>query len=363
MKKSSYWIRHGLMSKTGSVLVFSAVGIVMLVSFSALVVDLGFAFVARNELHNIADGAALAGTRQLGVIYEALPYSEQQTYVMSGADRTAIITAVKAVGSANQAGSASITINSADVRIGQWNMATKILTETATHPDAVQVRSRRDSTANGIANGPITTFLAGIMGFTEMNISAQATAALTPIGITEPGELDLPVGISEEWFKANTCNNNIQFYPTNSAIGCAGWSTFEVGPANANRLRNIIQGLDDGTFVTPGVKAGDTFEFIGGNVASALPDLKQLFLDKGAVNPNTGVFEWKTFVAVYRSTDCSNPSGTIEIIGFATVIITNVLAPPDGQLIQGTVQCQLLEVGRGGGGEFGTVGTLPGLVQ
>jgi len=360
MTKNTYWTRHGLMSKTGSVLVFSAVGIVMLVSFSALVVDLGFAFVARNELHNIADGAALAGTRQLGVIYEALPYSQQQTYVMSGADRTAIINAINAVGSANRAGdSASITINNADVRIGQWNMATKSLTVTPTHPDAVQVTSRRD----GTANGPITTFLAGVMGFTNMNISAQATAALTPISSTEPGELDLPVGISEEWFRANNCNNNIQFYPTNSAIGCAGWNTFEVGPANANRLRNILQGLNAGTFQTPGVQAGDTFEFIGGNVASALPDLRQLFLNRGAVNPNTGVFEWKTFVAVYRSTDCSNPSGTIEIIGFATVIITNVLAPPAGQLIQGTVQCQLLEVGRGGGGAFGTVGSLPGLVQ
>jgi len=360
MRKSSYWIRHGLMSKTGSVLVFSAVGIVMLVSFSALVVDLGFAFVARNELHNIADGAALAGTRQLGVIYEALPPGAQQTYVMSGTDQAAIITAINAVGSANRAGdSASISISSADISIGQWNMATKSLAVTAAHPDAVRVTSRRD----GTANGPITTFLAGIMGFTDMNISAQATAALTPISNTEPGELDLPVGISEAWFNANSCNNNIQFYPTNSAVGCAGWSTFQVGPANSNSLRNIIQGLTAGTYQTPGVTAGQTFEFIGGNVASALPDLRQLFLNKGAVNPNTGVFEWKTFVAVYRSTDCSNPSGTIEIIGFATVIITNVLAPPAGQLIQGTVQCQLLEVGRGGGGEFGTVGTLPGLVQ
>jgi len=360
MTKSSYWTRHRIMSKTGSVLVFSAVGLLMLMSFSALVVDLGFAFVARNELHNIADGAALAGTRQLGVIYEALPYSQQQTYVMSGADRTAIINAVNAVGSANRAGSASITINSADVSIGQWNMATKSLTVTATHPDAVRVKSRRD----GTANGPITTFLAGVMGFTVMNISAQATAALTPISTTLPGELDLPVGISQQWFQANSCNNNIQFYPTNSAVGCAGWNTFEASPANASGLRSILNGLDAGTFQTPGVTAGQTqLNFIGGNVASALPDLRQLFLDKGAVNPNTGVFEWKTFVAVYSSTDCSNPSGAITIVGFATVVITNVLAPPAGQLIQGTVQCQLLETGRGGGAAFGTVGTLPGLVQ
>ena len=358
--KNSYRTRHRLMSTTGSVLVFSAVGLLMLMSFSALVVDLGFGFVARNELHNIADGAALAGTRQLGVIYEALPYNDQQTYVMSGADRAAIINAVNAIGSANLAGGASITINNADVRIGQWNMATKTLTETVTHPDAVRVTSRRD----GAANGPITTFLAGVMGFTVMNISAQATAALTPISSTLPGELNLPVGISQEWFQANSCNNNIQFYPTNTAVGCAGWNTFEASPANASGLRSILQGLDAGTFQTPAVTAGQTqLNFIGGNVASALPDLRQLFLDKGAVNPDTGIFEWKTFVAVYSSTDCSNPSGAITIVGFATVIITNVLAPPAGQLIQGTVQCQLIEGGRGGGAGFGTVGSLPGLVQ
>jgi hypothetical protein len=348
------------MSETGSVIVFSAVGLLMMVSFSALVVDLGFGFVARNELHNIADGAALAGTRQLGAIYEALSYNDQQTYVMSGADQSSIINAINAVGSANRAGGASITINLADVRIGQWNPATKVLTVTAAHPDAVEVTSRRD----GMANGPITTFLATIMGVTVMNISAHATAALTPISSTLPGELDIPVAISEEWFQANSCNNNIQFYPTNSAIGCAGWNTFEASPANASGLRNILQGLDAGTFQTPETTAGQTqFRFIGGNVASALPDLRQLFLNKGAVNPDTGVFEWKTFVAVYSSTDCSNPNGTITIVGYATVIITNVLAPPAGQLIQGTVQCQLVEGGRGGGAGFGTVGSLPGLVQ
>src|SRR5437588_12016274 len=110
MTKSSYWTRHRIMSKTGSVLVFSAVGLLMLMSFSALVVDLGFAFVARNELHNIAAGAALAGTRQLGVSHEALPYSQQQTYVMSGGERTALITADNTLGSASHAGRASLSV-------------------------------------------------------------------------------------------------------------------------------------------------------------------------------------------------------------------------------------------------------------
>jgi hypothetical protein len=72
---------------------------------------------------------------------------------------------------------------------------------------------------------------------------------------------------------------------------------------------------------------------------------------------------------VYDAPCSDNPSGLICIVGFATVKITNVKVPPDtldpgAQVIEGTVQCNLVEPDkRGGGGHYGTKGAIPGLVQ
>jgi hypothetical protein len=74
-------------------------------------------------------------------------------------------------------------------------------------------------------------------------------------------------------------------------------------------------------------------------------------------NPDT----WTAQVVVYKSDSCSNPTGRLEITGFATVIITNVV-PPNVE-ITAKVICENVEPSRGGGGEYGTKGSIPGLVQ
>jgi hypothetical protein len=75
-------------------------------------------------------------------------------------------------------------------------------------------------------------------------------------------------------------------------------------------------------------------------------------------NPDT----WTTHVVVYGLWDCSNPSGYIPIVGFATVEINRILETPE-KLIGATLKCQDYAEGRGGGVPFGTRGTIPGLVQ
>jgi len=60
-------------------------------------------------------------------------------------------------------------------------------------------------------------------------------AALTGVGEVEPGELTIPVGISQSWFDSGFCDRNIKFYPTSDDT-CSGWQTFDVSPASANNL-------------------------------------------------------------------------------------------------------------------------------
>ncbi len=75
-------------------------------------------------------------------------------------------------------------------------------------------------------------------------------------------------------------------------------------------------------------------------------------------NPDT----WTTQVVIYDLWDCTNPSGYIPIVGFATVEVNRILETPE-KLIGATLKCEDYSEGRGGGGPFGTRGTIPGLVQ
>ena len=174
-----------------------AVALVALLGFAALVIDIGLALVTRNQLQNIADGAALAGTRQLSRIYAALAPEVQPGYVLTSGDKSAILAKVRELGEKNAAGGKAIGINTDDVVIGQWDLTTKHLTPTYVNPDAVSVLARRDERANS----PLTTFFAGIVGTDRLNVSARATAALTGVKDVGVGELNAPFGISRVWFE------------------------------------------------------------------------------------------------------------------------------------------------------------------
>jgi len=68
-------------------------------------------------------------------------------------------------------------------------------------------------------------------------------------------------------------------------------------------------------------------------------------------------------VAVYDSTDCSNPNQSIKIVGFAEITITQILEAPE-KIIDGVIKCNFIEAdSRGGGGNYGTKGGIPGLVD
>ena len=346
-----------------------AVALVALLGFAALVIDLGLALVTRNQLQNIADGAALAGTRQLSRIYAALAPEVQQGYVLTSGDKSAVLAKVRELGEKNAAGGKPIGINTDDVVIGQWDLTTRHLTPTYVNPDAVSVLARRDERANS----PLTTFFAGIVGTDRLNVSAWATAALTGVKEVGVGALNAPFGISRVWFenRGEFCDQPVQFSPTNSPEGCAGWHTFSQA-ANARNLRRILDDLLDGTFVSPAATAGETqFNFMGGEVPPAFQRLRMLYEAKAVCSTTgalcsasacAGTCEWSTFVGVYDAPNCANPNETFTIVGFATAIIYEVES--SHRIVRGHVQCDMVQPNtRGGGALYGTKGSIPGLVQ
>jgi hypothetical protein len=360
----------------GAVAIMVAGSVVVLLAFAALVIDIGYGLVVKNQLHNVADSAALAGTRQLGRIYcpeldpanPCIPYDQQQSYTLTSADQAAIVAQVLDAAQKNTAGGVSISINDSDIRIGDWDIPTRTFTPTATSPTAVEVTARRD----GSANGPVSTFLGNIMGVSSISVRAtstrngqpeEPTAALTGVSYVGEGELDIPVALSQSRFtggEGGFCGDLIRFSPPTDPNACGGWTTF-TDPTNVNdqKMRSILEGLYDGSYQTPEVSVGDQI-YVKNGVLST-PTFDDLLALYNANKDADGT--WKTFVPVYDGDTCNpNPGDTLHVKGFATVLITTVKGPPDKE-ITGTILCDVVEPARGGGAEFGTLGSIPGLVR
>ena len=334
----------------------------VLTAMASFAVDLGYAWVTQNELQNIADAGALAATRQLGVVYAGLTPEQQKdkSRSLTADEKAQMLAVLEKVAGLNKAGGKSgIVISASDISIGTWDFATKTLTPTFVRPTAVSVTARRD----GNVNGPIRTFFAGVMGASEMNVAASATAALGPLGSLAPGEGNIPVGISKRWFdEGRACGDSIKFHPTGTLDGCAGWHTFQDGPANASGLKKILAGLEKGTYKSPKITAGQTeLEFTGGTLASAFDAMKSLY-DANKGSDGT----WDVKIPVYDSDDCLNPHGTMLIVGFATATVTQVIEAPEKQIIA-EVTCDEIIDGRPGGtvvdGGLSPLSTAPALVS
>ncbi len=398
-----------LNNNRGATAVIVAICLIMLVGFAALAVDVGYLYATRNELQNVADAGALAGAGFLGAQYADLTYLEQQAYTFA---RTAVVGTVNEVSHKNRAAGVDITINDADITIGIWDEDATTVTPTLTAPDAVRVIARRDSSANSA----ITSFFARIFGVATMDVSAVATAALTGPATVADKELKTPLGLSENVFP-NDCSDEIIFSPTTDS--CAGWHNF-FDPANANamdeKLIGLIKGDGDGSqdnsclkepcgqawldthfemnsvpddATTPEATKGDDFNFQGGNIASLFLGgvldgtydgayAGEVINNPKKPAPFPALFDyfryrdgdgnddiWAATIPIYKDGEtCTNPTGAMEIVGFAKIIVKMPNPPPDTS-VSVWVDCnQSFVEGRGGGGNFGNLkGTIPNLVE
>ena len=77
------------------------------------------------------------------------------------------------------------------------------------------------------------------------------------------------------------------------------------------------------------------------------------------------LYDWEIRVVVYNYPDCSNPVEPIQVVGFATAVIHAVNDSNDdpGNPIFAEVLCDRIGGGRGGGGNYGTLGSIAGLVE
>jgi len=365
------YVTSPLNNSRGAVAVIAAIFMVVLLAMGAAAIDIGHALVARNELQNVSDAAALAGDRALAIIYQGMSPSAQQTYVVTAANRGTIVAAAQATGVANSAAGVAITINAADIAFGTWNFSTRTFTATNNTPTAVRVIARRDSAANG----PISTFLASVVGMSSISVNAVATANLGPLNsVLPPATMNAPFGISQFYFNSGFgCGSQIQFSPSNGQPqSCAGWTTYNQSPFNNNKMTTITNQMASGNNPSPGAVGGQTSLVFGnGNLGNpAWTALQNLY------NYEINTYgQWNALVPVYGDNDCQ-PNGWKPVVGFATVKITYVGGPGNANnslnctgnsapgCIKGVVQCNVFNGNNGGGIPFGpTFATIPGLVE
>jgi Flp pilus assembly protein TadG len=401
-------IYHQLISKfkdqRGVTAVVVAIAITMLMGFVALAVDVGYVAATKNELQDIADASALAGAGELGNQYVTnvpLNYTKIKFIATS-------------TGTANKAAGLFINIPDADVLIGTWDQhaippAQKFDSSVTPQPTAVKVTARRD----GGANGPITTFFSKIFGIQTVDVWADAVAALTPPAIV--AEIQLPVGLSEQWFPDN-CGKVVDF--TQTSLSCVGWHNWN-NAINANAMVNKLLGIITADTCQPpedcsllygadywtatyglpvpppspatGAIVGDGFEFQGGVVGTLFngtpAPMVALFeyfkardggqqwnqyLPDGTEPPYIDLRDddtvWTTIAPVYADPgtypNCSNPNTNLAIQGYAIVQVSNVNSQPSNSM-DVYVHCNLFVIsGRGGGGGSGnTLGDIPNLVE
>jgi Flp pilus assembly protein TadG len=375
-----------LYNENGAVLILVGFLLTLFLGIVALAVDIGYMYVARTELQRTADSAALAATRRLGLIYEGMLPIDQNSYVLTSDHSTLIKNAAVNLAALNQTAGEDVTIHFDDISIGSWSSGdSPPFVITTTRPNAVHVVARR--TENDYrSTGPIRTFFYGafaaLLGDStagQVDVSAEATAALTSEAEMGPGGLPIPVGISKAWFEnlPESCNQPIRFHPTNTLDGCAGFHLY--GPrVNDNSLRNLVEDLTDlaDPSTLPGATVGETaWYFFGGTVTNVCEPFRALFDAKKNLTPSPNNWDadtdpetWTAAVVIYDRDDCSNPNpsgnpGTIGIAGFSTVVITNVDCSLGGNwIIDGRVLCDV-RPGNGNGGSIGTLGSIPNLVR
>jgi hypothetical protein len=195
-----------LHNQNGATIVFVAVVLGLLVMFTALAIDVNHLYAVRNELQNAADAGALAGA---SVLFDGDGSLNREAARDEGLRVTV----------ANGTGNQLVDIVLDNVQTGHWSFSNKTFTPSdatvqttwqersfadldidPAFINAVRVQADRDDTPS---------FFAGIFGYQDFFVAADAVAYIGFAGTIYPNEIDRPIAICEDAIKkdgAYNCN-------------------------------------------------------------------------------------------------------------------------------------------------------------
>jgi len=285
----------------------------------SVAIDLGHIFLVRCELQRAADAGAMAAARGLVTI------SPGKTGVTITPNCANALTLGQQVVAANTADGGTLTLPSADVIFGTWNMATKTFQAIGCgNPDqvtAVKVVTRKDKTANGPVPMSFIRMLPG--GMTEKELTAEAVGLTGYPGGAPRGAGTFPIAVDVDKIPPYNTPFRIHLSPNNQDDGC--WHSYNYQNTNANDLRAFV----DGTKETPPISVGDNIYVQNGVDASVLQDVA------GQLASRTAQGQPYDVLVPIIPTDAHTTSA--EVLGFATLEITDVVSQGDDKYVEGHI--------------------------
>src|SRR5262249_44880991 len=167
-------------TRRGAVIPLIALLLVPIMALMAFAIDMGYIVMARAELQNAADAAALAAAEQLETYYVQYysPSADQSTVLSNG--ETAAKNFAKSYASFFKAGNTSSVVldTNNDVQFGYQDSSTASTTTIprGAFPNTVQVTLRLDGGAN--TNPQLSLFFAPVLGMSNATVTATARATI-----------------------------------------------------------------------------------------------------------------------------------------------------------------------------------------
>jgi Flp pilus assembly protein TadG len=332
-------------NQRGATLVLFAVLLFLLIGVAALAIDLGYLFVARNELQNAADAGALAGARELYYSEDSIPPGSTELIgtVNPGADNFGLNTATM-----NK--SEKIAVEVTTVERGHWSLNnrtfsmnentltlppdfwTKSADELDSDPDfinAVRVVTRSPQNDEG---NRTSSFFSRLFGFTDFDFQKEAIAYIGFAGEFGPGEFDIPIVICEGSIidpadpNKFTCNIGRMIDSSNdiASSNTGAWSSFEqdnstCSAANANTIKGLVNSGNTKT-----VFSGRDITTQGGNVDAAFKE----FVKRWESNNGNDDQPWEVTVP---KVDCSGSKNVGNCPPMTGAVVVRILWLKDKQ--------------------------------
>jgi Flp pilus assembly protein TadG len=237
----------------GSVMILSAILIVMLLGFCGLAIDVGHYVLVKNQLQKAADAGALAGARAL------FPDDLQAATWPVAPDCSNAVTAGTQAAHWNQTDRATTVV--ADIQTGHWDAVNRTFDAgcsdaNATFTNAVKVTTHRVDT-------PL--FLIQVVGAVPKTIQATSIAAKLPVGGLKGGK-GFPIAIGYDYVKENHKNLRIPLNDDTSDMGC-WWLPGQTAPSDFTTQLKAI--LDDPGTNMPGLEVKDNWIYMNNGVINA----------------------------------------------------------------------------------------------
>jgi hypothetical protein len=329
-------------SQRGIVMPLAAIGMLTLLGFAALAIDVGYLFVVRNELQNAADTAALAGAGNLAP-YTGSPLTPNWAAANTGATNAIAL---------NQA--ANATLVNGQVQTGYWNITgspTGLHSTSAGTDDlpAVMVTINKAAGSNG---GAVNAFFAQVLGIPTFDVGARAAAVISSPGYTTSSLI--PVAIPSCLYSSaywNPATQTPTTPPTTFSLGstihysgCGGvieaeWTSLNTGANSTTKIRDLID-YATGTAINPDqpqIGIGSSIHIESG-VKDTLYSTPVQTSINGCSAAGSGKCEYGLVPVVGQiCTNCDRP-----VVGFACVHILSATGHPPNK---GTIDIQLVAMG------------------